>query len=233
MKLKNFIKNFKETVVACFKETVNISKEKQIKINHSNQLNKQQEMLQKQRELQQEAQTAELNRRTVEANSGPVLRKKWALALNSLPEAMRFSNIHIDEASLTNEYKVFFWEIRIPLKDAISREHCKILKNKLQEILNNQLQNSMNEFNQYLIEDKNDYGYQSYVNMYYGTFAYNVFLPQNNYNKYYIENSYKLLRIGIIDISCINNELLIHYHYNNGTCNHYSGQNYWNLLMTC
>lgn len=172
----------------------------------------------------------EQNRKNIENSRGVELRKRWAFALNVLPEYIRISSNEIDSYSLSNTYRYSYWEVVIPVQESLSKSKCKELQEQLAEILKNQSAETRQKFEQKIIDDSNEYAEQIYLVLNGKSRTKDDFFFGSNYEKFATANYYRLVNIEIIDIVCIEKKLHIQYRIDESVCLYFHCNNYWRLI---
>ena len=172
----------------------------------------------------------EQNRKNIENSQGIELRKKWALALNSLPAHMRISCNEIDNYSLSNFFKNTHWELLIPIQDFFSKSKCKGIQEQLTEILKNQYLEARQKFEQKLINDSIEYSEQLCIVANGGSRTKDDSFFSLNYIRFFNAYYYRLVNVEIIDIECIEDKLHIQYKIDESSCQYFQCLNYWNLI---
>ena len=172
----------------------------------------------------------EQNRKNIENSWGVALRKRWAFALNVLPEYIRISSNDIDSYSLSNTYRNSYWEVVIPVQESLNKSKCKDLQEQLTEILKNQSAETRQKFEQKIIDDSNEYAEQIYLVLNGKSRTKDDFFFGSNYEKFATANYYQLVSIEIIDIVCIEKKLHIQYRIDKSVCLYFHCNNYWRLI---
>lgn len=172
----------------------------------------------------------EQQRKQIENVKNVSLCKRWADALNSLPDHMRVAKNDIDSYVLTNNLLENYWELKIPYPDVLNRSKKNKFIEQLSKILDNQYRECYQLFEQRIYSDSNEYAEQMRIIENNGKRTKDDAIFGANYTQFFNAYSCTLIGVEIIEIECVENALLIQYIIVENSYNYFHYNNYWNLI---
>lgn len=154
------------------------------------------------------------------------LRKRWALALNNLPNHLRVSNTEIYSDYLSNELLDYCWQIKIPIAKELDTIECKKLKKSLIEILINQSNEGHQYFQTRFHQDSYEYAYEKMRLEQDKSTGINDGWLLYKYQQLIDTHYFKLIDINILHLYSTDNVLFIQYAINEERCLRYDFNNY-------